>query len=1077
MATLKKQVSGILWWFKRIALWVLSFFFYIFMIWFCFMTFEIPVPLLSDAVSSIIKKTYPQYFTEGQSIQIGSIAFSYNLELKKPLILIKNITYGTQTSSIFLDKIGIYPSLLSIIKERQFYLRKLFISGDKIILSENETGYLFEISKFDKNTNNSSNITTVVKYKSYTNKDYYSFLKEVKKSIDVLSQLDEISLDNSYIVLNSLNQKNINLHINNVQIIDKAFFSINIVANLFFNNNEDQNAVMSSNLQLDSTNILSGRLNINKISSQETINYFLPIVSNNKLSNNLTLDTLLDINMAYNHNLKSNDQNISMNISSDSGTLAYSSVIQPVKFNKIKTNLQYTNINNIIVMDNFQIDFKEGSLIKNVELGLKTNISRLEGNLKYNVNNHQLNIYNSIVQIDKNKSSINVKVVEDSGTLTTDLVIDSYDVSAQDIKKNWPTNLYKPLRQWVVKNVNEGHVSSSILQASLVKNQDKPIKLKHINGRVNIDNINVTYLDGLPSALSKDVVLDYDELEFKISYKNARSGKINSNKGLIKFYNSSDNPSQANENMQINLELNGNIRNTLDFLNNQPFNYVDKYKLPINNLLGDVSGGLDLLFDFKLSKILKMDLRAEIVNSTYSNAFNGIPMHDFKGIIKANLDELTLVGSGRYLESDLNINVLYNWYDPENIIQRYSLISNNFISGNLKYMKIIPDFLSKDMTGLMSINLIGNKVGEQHIINYNVDMQDSDIKLEMFNYSKNQGDDFSSRGIIYYNNDNSIGINNITVISDDFNVDMGGYIKGDYHKIQFNSLKIKNKIDLYGIVIQSSNNLSANLNINYIDVSYWLQSTDKDISLSDNVDYHADIIKKDSSDFKNYNIIVKANKVQNGKFMLNDLSMDLNVVEDKLHSMHINTYIRSKNKSAVVYEEDTSILGLNIYNVGYLLKFLNFSKEVENGSLESNISLSRYVDKKGESHMSSSGYLYMSDFSVGVPFSSGIISFKEKDWIFDINTLSLNGNFMGGEMTGYFDYNKKYLSLDGYFIPIWGANSIISNLPIIRTLINNQDGKNKLVQLKFYVKGPLKQLKYSFFNSNTNESKQIQEVK
>ena len=98
MTTLKKQFSHIRWWLKRIALWVLSFFFYIFMIWFCFMTFEIPVPLLSDAVSSVIKKTYPQYFTSGQSIQIGSIAFSYNLDLKKPVILIKNIQYTGKTS-------------------------------------------------------------------------------------------------------------------------------------------------------------------------------------------------------------------------------------------------------------------------------------------------------------------------------------------------------------------------------------------------------------------------------------------------------------------------------------------------------------------------------------------------------------------------------------------------------------------------------------------------------------------------------------------------------------------------------------------------------------------------------------------------------------------------------------------------------------------------------------------------------------------------------------------------------------------------------------------------------------------
>ena len=133
---------------------------------------------------------------------------------------------------------------------------------------------------------------------------------------------------------------------------------------------------------------------------------------------------------------------------------------------------------------------------------------------------------------------------------------------------------------------------------------------------------------------------------------------------------------------------------------------------------------------------------------------------------------------------------------------------------------------------------------------------------------------------------------------------------------------------------------------------------------------------------KNYNLNIKAKKLQNGKLILNDLLMDLNLVENKLKSMHINTYVHSKNKSTVIYEEDTSILGLDVYNIGYLLKFLNFSKEVENGNIESNVVLERYVDKKGESHMSSSGYLYMSDFAVGVPFSSGIISFKEKDWIF-----------------------------------------------------------------------------------------------
>ena len=64
-----------------------------------------------------------------------------------------------------------------------------------------------------------------------------------------------------------------------------------------------------------------------------------------------------------------------------------------------------------------------------------------------------------------------------------------------------------------------------------------------------------------------------------------------------------------------------------------------------------------------------------------------------------------------------------------------------------------------------------------------------------------------------------------------------------------------------GSVIKSSDSLNANLNIDYIDVSYWLQNTEQEITLDNNVDIiENEIIKKESSDLKNYNLNIKAKK-------------------------------------------------------------------------------------------------------------------------------------------------------------------------------------------------------------------------
>lgn len=90
----------------------------------------------------------------------------------------------------------------------------------------------------------------------------------------------------------------------------------------------------------------------------------------------------------------------------------------------------------------------------------------------------------------------------------------------------------------------------------------------------------------------------------------------------------------------------------------------------------------------------------------------------------------------------------------------------------------------------------------------------------------------------------------------------------------------------------------------------------------------------------------------------------------------------------------------------------------------------------------------------GIDFDTLVVPFKYDKGLLDINSLRASGGSIGLTLEGQADYNSQKINMNGVYVPVYGLNSVVSNIPIIGNILTGRKGQG-IFGIAYRVKGML----------------------
>ncbi len=88
----------------------------------------------------------------------------------------------------------------------------------------------------------------------------------------------------------------------------------------------------------------------------------------------------------------------------------------------------------------------------------------------------------------------------------------------------------------------------------------------------------------------------------------------------------------------------------------------------------------------------------------------------------------------------------------------------------------------------------------------------------------------------------------------------------------------------------------------------------------------------------------------------------------------------------------------------------------------------------------------------GTDFGTLVVPFKYDKGLLDINNLRASGSSIGLTLEGQADYNSQKINMNGVYVPVYGLNAAISNIPIIGNILTGKKGEG-IFGVAYRVKG------------------------
>ena len=627
-------------------------------------------------------------------------------------------------------------------------------------------------------------------------------------------------------------------------------------------------------------------------------------------------------------------------------------------------------------------------------------------------------------------------------------------VSLSAFPEIWPSFLAPSPRTWVIENLSVGKVAAATLHAKgTFSPADQQVSLSLLNGALDLEDITVDYLTGLPFVEHVYGKATYTDTTFNIEIEQGVLSDVKVVGGTLLFSQLDTDEEMAH----INLELQGPLRTVLWVIDHPPLSYPTKIGLHPDDFTGQTN--LTLTLDFPLLKNLSIDkiqlqATADLSELTYIRDFLGtqLKFSEGKGDLAVTKEKMLFKAAG-------------NLEDVPTSLQWQEIFKNSKSDFTLQgvypiiLLKKLGIDIGSEATGDFGLVLQLYKSDKQPLRGHmKVDLTQSAFSIPLLQWVQKQGNktkaeiDFS-----LLDNKNILEVTSATLTASDIDLkgafsldtDIKTLLKADFPL--FNTPLSKASLALNAVPSKEGTSFyNINIEGTSLDLSSFLEEN-----------------KKDTSEDKGmFTLKAKVDELYLRQgYPIKAVLLTFEKQAGRIKKLLLHGNLGDKKPVEILFgkrpKKPGEILRIYTLDAGDFLRAIDFYDDIEGGILR--------VEGTRQEHSAEAfleGKATLKEFRLKeTPVIAKILSlaslqgvtdvlggkgvyFKSANLIFRVNDATLEiykglaeSTATGVSLEGTIDRIQKILSLKGTIIPVYVLNALISNIPLLGDILSG--GKEK----------------------------------
>lgn len=735
----------------------------------------------------------------------------------------------------------------------------------------------------------------------------------------------------------------------------------------------------------------------------------------------------------------------------------------------------------------FQIEAGKGYLAFSKDEKYNYNISSLflKGNVHsgldtISIRKSKLNLDNEEAEISLDiKGFKNLLLKSSIKDLKVSLITEINKFQLELLSRYWPRYIAEPAWAWCRDGLYEGIVTNAKFQFDFgYDNKIKKIVFQNLTGVGDVSEASLNYLEGMYHAknVHGHAVFSNDRIDIRVDKGIANGVDVSKGRVLLYDLDKDDN--------FISVQLTGksSIFDALNLIDTDPFHFASEMGISPSTISGDAITTLDLNFELKQSltaEEVKVSVVSDLSDVLITDVIKDMPIKGNKLRLDVNNQRLKLDGSVVVDDVSFNLSWLKEFNDKEYENKyEFSFVLDDVL--RKKYVKDVDILQEPYILGDALVKASATEDKNKTIkIALDVDLEKTEIDYDFAGFSKKQGEVGSLTGNVEFVNSKISLLDNIHLKKEDFEVmtdfkfnTNGELILIDVSKIKGHRIDARGKVE---IEHKSKDDKYVKINISgqSYDISWLLDKKDKSdkdswakIKENEELKEVEKISKKDTSfdDVPNMDVFIAVeslwtnptvpitNFAGSAKFV-----KGLGVNEVKL----IGNYSNKKEDKIIFnyipHNDGEHKVEISSTNAGSTLKALRIYDDMEDGDLEilaisdkdkqlvghakiRNFSIkNNRVLYKMLSVMSFTGFVDMLKGD-GIAFSHFDAPFDFKNGRLTLEDSKAFGNVVGITTSGYYDFDRDYISMKGMVAPAYTVNKFLGNIPIVGNLLSGKDG-------------------------------------
>ena len=627
-------------------------------------------------------------------------------------------------------------------------------------------------------------------------------------------------------------------------------------------------------------------------------------------------------------------------------------------------------------------------------------------------------------------------------------------------KQLWPITLVPPARRWVIDNIKDGLIEevayTGAIRPPAFDHRDPDAGWSGDDMRLDMafSNGSVTPVGDVPEirGLNGSLIIRDEKLIVAASDGLATAsngGEIQLPEGSFEILNL---PMRHGKVAGVTAHLEGEAADLGAMVNSAPFSVLDRANLKNDGVSG--SGSVDIEATFPLGKkieITELDWRAtgEMEDFTDTNPIMGHTIEKADISLDANRDQVAITGQGILdgLQADIDLVVPLGGSD---IQARQDVV----VSLNSRQLKEKGIDLTAFLDGNMTVSVAGVSEGQE----FSIDLRQTEVRLTALGWKKAKGVP-AKASFRLVEKDNERLIENFNLVSE--GADVSGSMKlsaaGDLVSASFDTFQLRPEDD---VDVDIQRGRDGRYDIIFSGSSFDGRGLIRSVSspggskgegdFSDGARIAASIDRVIG--FNQRSLTQFTGKIETGARGL--VSADLRGLVDG----------RSDFEFKVLPQDESQVANGKFADTGATLQFVDLYERMRGGAGTLNVAMAdedswvgefkvrklqitedpaikRIRERNRENLDPDRPITPASRVDGSASFDTLDINFTRDGDNLTITRGALQGNALGGTVSGSVDLAQQTLNLTGTFVPIYALNNFFAKIPLLGFALGGSSGE------------------------------------